>query len=261
MWDDILGPPPDRPVQCLADGPVAFIALNRPQRLNAVNHALVDALCEALSQADADDARVVVLCGRGRAFCAGHDLKDDTPASPEEARRHTDRLQDVMRLVRRIEAPVIASVHGYALGAGCEFALCSDLVIAANDAAFGFPEMSVGLTVTGGISHVLPRAVGLTRAKELLFLGERFSAQTANELNLVNRVVAAAELVTESRRLADTLARRPRTALALAKSVLNQGAQTDLDAALQTEAEHASWALGSTEAAAAAEAFRSKGLP
>jgi 2-(1,2-epoxy-1,2-dihydrophenyl)acetyl-CoA isomerase len=111
---------------------------------------LTAGLAAALARAGQDGARVVVLAGRGRAFCSGHDLKEPVP--PEtvlQTRRRVDGIQDVTRAIRRFPGPVVAAVHGYALGAGCEFALGCDLVVAAEDAQFGFPEVSVGLSVTG----------------------------------------------------------------------------------------------------------------
>lgn len=239
------------------DDEVATITLNRPHRLNAVNTALVEGLCQALETATAARPGAIILRGRGRAFCAGHDLTEDLLDAPEPAlRARVQRMQDVTRLMRAAPAPVVASVHGYALGAGCEFALCSDLIIAAADAQFGFPEVGVGLTVTGGISHVLPLAVGLARAKELLLLGERLSAERALSLGLVNRVVAAAELEDATRDLAARLAAQPRTAALLAKQVLDRGAAGTVDAALELEADHALVAMRGADAAAAAAAFR-----
>src|SRR5215471_20194463 len=172
----------------VADG-IAVVTLNRPHRLNAVVPELVEGLCAALSQARADQVGACVLTGAGRAFCSGYDLKQEPELiSENEDRRRLQRTQDVTRLVRQAPFPVIAAVHGYALGAGCEFALCSDLVVAASDAQFGFPEVSVGLGVTGGISRLLPLAVGMARAKELVLLGEDYSAAQALELGLINWV-------------------------------------------------------------------------
>lgn len=238
-------------------GGVGWIWLNRPDRLNAVVLELVEDLCAALDQAVADEAGAVVIAGRGRAFCAGHDLREDREfVDPVRRAAQLQMVQDVTRKVRRAPHPVIAAVHGYALGAGCEFALCSDLVVAAAGTRFGFPEVGVGLTVTGGISHVLPLAVGLARAKELLLLGEQFDAERALELGLVNRVVAPEALEDEAERLARTLRGRPRLATALAKNALDQGAQLSLAAALDLEVNQALVAQGSPEALAAEQAFR-----
>src|SRR5690606_14179700 len=123
------------------------------------------------------------------------DLKQESNAD-----HSTTRTQDIMRLVRTSPAPVIAAVNGYAVGAGCEFALCSDLVVAGQTAKFGFPEVSVGLAVTGGISHVLPLAVGPAVAKELILLGEHFTAQRAMDLGLVNTVVEDSHVMAQARK-------------------------------------------------------------
>ena len=139
-----------------SDG-IAVVTLNRPRRLNAVVPDLVEQLCAALGRARHDDVGACVLTGAGSSFCAGHDLRHEhEPISEAEDRRRLHRIQDVTRLIRQAPFPVIASVHGYALGAGCEFALCCDLVAASTDTVFGFPEVSVGLGVTGGISRLLP---------------------------------------------------------------------------------------------------------
>ena len=215
---------------------VAWIRLNRPQRLNAVVPELTAGLVTAFARAGRDGARVVVLAGRGRAFCSGHDLKEQLPPETMLAtRRRVDQIQEVTRAIRRFPGPVIAAVHGYALGAGCEFALGCDLVVAAEDAQFGFPEVSVGLSVTGGISRLLPLLVGPVRAKELLLLGERFGAARALELGLVNRVAAAGQHEQAAADMAVRLRDQPALALALAKQALDRGADSALEEAMATE--------------------------
>ena len=240
-----MSPQPSPPVSAstvdyaLAEG-VAALHLNRPDRLNAVDVRLVDDLLAALRRAADDGARVVVLAGRGRAFCAGHDLKEEL--APETTAQTTDRLQriqDVTRLVRAFEGPVVAAVHGYALGAGAEFALACDLVIATEDARFGFPEVEVGLSVTGGISRLLVPLVGLARAKDLLLTGERVTGARAAEIGLVARAAPPGEHESVALEVAGRLAARPRTSLALAKQVLDAGLDSTLEAALGQEVANA----------------------
>jgi 2-(1,2-epoxy-1,2-dihydrophenyl)acetyl-CoA isomerase len=219
---------------------VAWIHLNRPERLNAVVPELTAGLVAAFTRAGQDGARVIVLAGRGRAFCSGHDLKEPIPPeTPLATRLRVELIQDVTRAIRRFPGPVIAAVHGYALGAGCEFALGCDLVVAAEDAQFGFPEVSVGLSVTGGISRLLPLLVGPVRAKELLLLGERFGAARALELGLVNRVAAAGEHEEVAAGIAARLRDKPALALALAKQALDRGAESALEEAMATETDFA----------------------
>jgi enoyl-CoA hydratase/carnithine racemase len=222
------------------DESVARIYLNRPHRLNAVVPDLTEGLIDGLDRAGRDGARVVVLAGRGRAFCSGHDLKEPIPAeSVLETRVRVARIQDVTRAIRRFPGPVIAAVHGYALGAGCEFELGCDLVIAADDAQFGFPEVSVGLSVTGGISRLLPLLVGPVRAKELVLLGERITAARALELGLVNRVTSPGEHEAVAAELAAKLKAQPALALALAKEALDRGVDCALEEAMAAEVDFA----------------------
>lgn len=227
-------------VEYVRDADVAVVHLNRPERLNAVVPALTVGLRDALARADREGARVVVLAGRGRAFCAGHDLKEPEPVeTPVQTRARLEEIQDVTRLVRRFPGPVVAAVHGYALGAGCEFALACDLVVAAEDAQLGFPEVGVGLSVTGGISKLLPALVGWAKAKELLLLGDRISGAEAGALGLVARVVPPGEHETVALELAHRLAQRPPLALSLAKQVLDHGLDATVEGAMAREVDHA----------------------
>ncbi|WP_028644298.1 enoyl-CoA hydratase/isomerase family protein [Nocardioides sp. URHA0020] len=243
-------------VEYSRNGEIALVHLNRPERLNAVTPALTDGLAAALARAAAEGARVVVLAGRGRAFCAGHDLKEPEPVeTPVQTRLRLEAIQEVTRLTRRFPGPVIAAVHGYALGAGCEFALACDIVVATEDAQLGFPEVGVGLSVTGGISRLLPMLVGWAKAKELLLLGERVSGAEAARLGLVARVVPAGEHETAAYDLAQRLVSRPELALSLAKQVLDHGLDATLEEAMVREVDHAILTSLSGEGEAPKEAF------
>lgn len=238
------------------DGTVASIHLARPHRLNAVDTELTRGLVTALQRSLDDGARAVVLAGRGRAFCAGHDLKE--PPAVEtvlETRARLEEIQEVTRLIRRSPAPVIAAVHGYALGAGCEFALACDVVVADPGATFGFPEVSVGLSVTGGISRFLPALVGWAKAKELLLLGEYVGAEQAHALGMIARVAPAEGHEELAYDLARTIAARPPLAVSLAKQVLDQGLDASVEEAMGREVDHAVLTSLSGEGAAALEAF------
>lgn len=229
---------------------VARVWLNRPERLNAVAPVLVDDLLAALDEVAGSGARAVVLAGRGRAFCAGHDLEEPVP--PGDSRARLERLQEVTRRLRALPQPVIAAVHGYAIGAGAEFALGCDLVLAAEDAVFAFPETGLGLSVTGAASRLLPLLVGPLKAKELVLLGERVDAATAERLGLVNAVVA--DVVEAAMAWARKLAQRP--AATLAKRALD--ASIDIGSALELEVSHALMTEHSPEVARSAEAFRNR---
>ncbi|WP_341539637.1 enoyl-CoA hydratase/isomerase family protein [Tamaricihabitans halophyticus] len=241
------------------DADIASITLNRPKSLNAVVPELVDGLCRAIDEAIRLGAGALVLGGHGRAFCAGHDLKQEEPTDPMRLHATVARIQDVTRAVRRAPFPVIAMVHGYALGAGCEFALCSDLVVAARSAEFGFPEVGVGLSVTGGISQLLPLTVGLAKAKELVLLGERFSAERAAQLGLINSVVPDDQLRESTWDWARRLADRPRLATTLAKHALDNGSPGDIAAAFEIELGHAVVTQRSRESQLAQAKFAARG--
>lgn len=244
-------------VELTIDGGVAVIRLNRPQRLNAVVPALVDDLLTALRTAGEDpEVRAIVLAGRGRAFCAGHDLKE--PAAEGDSRARLERLQDVTRCLRNLRQPVIAAVHGYAIGAGAEFALGCDLVLAAEDAVFAFPEAGLGLSVTGAASRLLPLLVGPLKAKQLLLLGDRIDGPTAAKLGLVNEVLPGEALLDRALEWAGRMAEHPPSAVALAKRALDQGIDSSLDTALELEVSHALITEHSTEVAASAARFRSR---
>ncbi len=225
-------------VELSVDAGVAVIALNRPHRLNAVNDDLVEALLAALTEVAASDCGAAVLTGRGRAFCAGHDLKQPR-GDPSTLRRRLEDLQDITRRIRALSIPVIAAVHGHAVGAGAEFALGCDLVIAAEGARFRFPEVGLGLSVTGGVTKLLPLLVGPVKAKELLLLGEPIEADEALRFGLVNRVVPEDKLIDTATEWAHRLASQPRTSTALAKAALDAGFDATFAAALNLEIEHA----------------------
>lgn len=237
-------------VEVSVEDTISYIWLNRPGRLNAVSAALVEDLLAALGQVAASGTGAVVLAGRGRAFCAGHDLKEPEPSGNSRAR--LERLQEVTRRLRALPQPVIAAVHGYAIGAGAEFALGCDLVVAGTDAVFAFPETTLGLSVTGAASRLLPLLVGPLKAKELVLLGERIEASTAERLGLVNVVVP--DPLETAAAWARKIAGHP--GATLAKRALD--ASTDIEAALELEVSHALITEGSPAVTRSAEDFRSR---
>ena len=217
---------------------IATVTLNRPQARNALDLVMRRELLQALDEIDADPAaRVVILTGAGGHFCAGGDVKSMQPgAAASEGRARVAALNHlVMRLVE-FPRPVIAMVDGFAVGAGCNLALCCDLVVASDRAKFGEVFAKIGLVPDGGGSWLLPRVVGLARAKELIFTADIIDAAEAARMGLVNRVVPAGELASATRALAARIAQGPPKALAMAKHMVNRAASTDLAAALDVEA-------------------------
>lgn len=219
-------------------GAVVTVTLNRPQARNALDMVMRRELVGALDDIEADpSAHVVVLTGAGGHFCAGGDVKSMQPGSAAADGRA--RVVALNRLVTRLvefPRPVIAMVDGFAVGAGCNLALCCDLIVASDRARFGEVFAKIGLVPDGGGSWLLSRVVGLARAKELIFTADIIDAAEAARIGLVNRVVPAAELAATTRALAERIAQGPPRVLAMAKHMVNRAAATDLTAALDVEA-------------------------
>lgn len=222
----------------MKDG-IAEIRLNRPQRLNAVTQTLYDELNDALGVAEADrDARVVLLTGEGRAFCVGADLKEHkTGRTAFDRRQYLRGEQIVCKRLMLLKKPVIAAVNGYALGAGAEVALASDFILMAESAQIGLPEVSIGNYLGGGITYLLPRLVGLAKARELVFLGERVKGEEAVRIGLANRVFPDEGFLDAAREFAQRVASKAPFSMELAKEHLNMAAERTLDAALAAELE------------------------
>ena len=166
---------------------VATLTLNRPERLNALNATLLADLCAALDAALADDAvGALVLRGAGRAFCSGDDLKDieNQTAGEAETRAFIEAIQDVSRRLVLGDKVVVGAIHGWAVGGGLEWAINCDLAVFAESTKCFFPEIRWGMFPTGGVTAILPRIVGLAKTRELMLLGETFSAAEAHEMGL-----------------------------------------------------------------------------
>jgi enoyl-CoA hydratase len=230
------------------EGNIVTVTLNRPKQLNAINGTMRRELDAVAAELEADaDARVVIFTGAGdRAFMAGADVSEFQGLTPVQALGFGQQIQ---RLYSRIEAlaqVTIAAVNGFALGGGCELTQCCDLVLAAETARFGQPEINLGVIPGAGGTQRLARLVGLHRAKELNFLGEMIDAQEAYRIGIANRVVPADRLMAEARALADKVLAKSPIALRLIKEAMNEGYDLDLAKGLALEAK--AWAVAfSTE--------------
>jgi enoyl-CoA hydratase/carnithine racemase len=216
---------------------IARITLNRSDVLNAVNLEMRDALWDALHAFNDDpDVHVAVIRGAGaRAFSAGADISEfgTAPSYVEARRARHDR--DVWGYMLSITKPIVAAMHGFAFGAGCELALCCDFRIAADDAQFALPEVKLGYIPSAGGTQLLPRTVSPGVARELILTGDAIDAQRALAIGLVTRVVSTAQLDHEALALARTLAALPQAPLRAAKEAMSVGADLPLDAALRLE--------------------------
>lgn len=202
---------------------VVRLRLNRPERLNAVSEELYQSLLDHLAAADADPAvRAVVLSGEGRAFCVGADLQahGSGARTPQQQAHYVELAWRVCAQIQQMGTPVVAAVHGYALGAGAEMAVSADFLVMAEDAVMGFPEVALGTFVGGGVTRRLPRLIGLRRANDLLLLGERFTGAQALEWGLAHDAVPAADLDRTAATLARALAAKAPLSLARMKAAL-----------------------------------------
>ncbi len=228
------------------DGAIATITLNRPDSLNALDRAMIDALHAHLIRVEQDPAiRCVVLRGAGDAFMAGGDIRmfaqalAELPPPDRQARFEEliGRVHASIVALRRMDKPVIAAVQGAAAGFGVSLALACDLAIAADNAVFTLAYCHIGTSPDGGSTFHLPRAVGMKRAMEIALLGDRFPAEEAARIGLVNRVVAAAELDAATAQLAGRLAQGPTAAYGRTKRLLNASLDNTLAGQLAAESE------------------------
>ena len=233
-------------------GAVRVITLNRPERLNAITEQLIADLNAALVEAQADDGvRAIVLTGAGRAFCAGDDLHEyaDQASSREATQAYVEQLQEVTRHIVLGRVPVVAAVHGWAVGGGFEWVLDCDLVVVGESARAFFPEMSLGLFVTGGVTAILPRIVGLSRARQLLLLGERIDSTQMLEWGVAQWRVADDHVLDEAVAVAERLTALSARAVRDLREVLTSVSVSELENALQAETEATVSAFGDPDAA------------
>jgi enoyl-CoA hydratase len=212
----------------------ALVRLNRPKQLNALTGAVMDALCAALEELDADDAvRAIVVTGSERAFAAGADIGEMAGASPIEM-LITNRIGQWDR-IRKVTKPVIAAVNGWALGGGCELAMTLDLIVAGEGAKFGQPEINIGVIPGAGGTQRLTRAIGKSKAMEMILTGDPITAREAEAAGLVARVTQDELVVEDAVALAAKVAQKSPLALRLAKEAVNAAFEMSLTDALAHE--------------------------
>lgn len=225
-------------------GPVAFLTLNRPAALNSLDRSMIDGLVAATAQAAADDAvRVIVVRGAGDHFMAGGDLKwfreeidGRHPDVEAQFQRTINEVHATTKSLRNTGKPVIVAVRGAVAGFGLSLMLAGDFALAADNAYFTMAYSHIGLSPDGGATWLLPRLIGLRKATELALLADRFDANAAADLGLVNRVVPLADLDAEVEKLAARLARGPVGALARTKALLQTSFDQTLEQQLGAEA-------------------------
>jgi enoyl-CoA hydratase/carnithine racemase len=246
---------------------VATITLNRPERLNALTFEVYRELTDTFARLQNEsDTRVVVITGAGRAFCSGgdvHDIIGELFSRDMEGLLEFTRMTcELVRNIRALPKPVIASLNGTTAGAGACIALAADLRIASETAKIAFLFVKVGLSGADmGAAYLLPRLVGLTKATELLYTGDFIPAPEAERIGLYNRVVPQDQLAATTLELAERLARGPTFALAKTKEMLNRELNLSLDAALECEAQAQAICMQHPDYREAYEAFVAKRAP
>jgi enoyl-CoA hydratase len=225
-------------LQVERDGAVAVVTITRPKVLNALNMATLAELDQVVEELAADAAiRAVVLTGAGdKSFVAGADINELAVQTPVQGQAHAAAGQRVFDRIETLGKPVVAAINGFALGGGCELAMACTLRIAADTARLGQPEINLGLLPGYGGSQRLPRLVGRGLALELLLTGDMISAQRAFEIGLVNRVVPAADLMAEARKVAAALAGKAPIAVRYILEAVQHGAEMPLADAQHLEA-------------------------
>jgi len=224
-------------IYTIKDG-YAEIRFNRPHRLNAVVEQFYKDLLAALNQAETDpEVRAVLLTGEGRAFCVGADMKEHGSGerSQYQRRQYLQLANDACEAMFRLSKPVVAAINGYALGAGAEMACSCDFIFMGETAKIGFPEVSIGTCVGGGVTSFLPRLVGLAKARELIFTGVKIDGPEAERIGLATRSVADEALLDEAEAFIKQLATKAPISMSLVKKLLNNASHADLDAQLQHE--------------------------
>jgi enoyl-CoA hydratase/carnithine racemase len=240
---------------------IATIRLDRP-KMNAINGQMQREIGEAARVVDGDaGVHAVVIYGGERVFAAGVDIKEMAGMSYAEMSRHSGPLQECFNAVARIGKPVIAAVTGYALGGGCELALCADFRLAGESAKLGQPEIQLGLIPGAGGTQRLPRLVGPSRAKDLIYSGRHVPATEALDMGLVDRVVPDADVYAAALEWAATFTGGPAVALRAAKQAVDNGLETDLDTGLELERLQFAGMFATEDARIGMTAFTEKSKP
>ena len=241
------------------EGSILLMTLNRPEALNALNAQVLEDLDKALDGVDLKIVRCLVITGAGdRAFAAGADIAAMADMGPEEAAAFSRRGNAVFRRIESFPLPTIAAVNGYALGSGCELSMACDIRLCSENAVFGQPEVTLGITPGFGGTQRLMRLIGMGKAKELIFSARTVKATEALEMGLVNGVYPAEELLPAARKLAERIGRNAPIAVRACKAAMNEGVDQAMDEAIVTEVREFSGCFTSEDQKRGMQAFLNK---
>ena len=224
-------------ILCTEKEGIFRIVLNRPESLNSLVISMIDELINALDYAaESKDIRVIVLAGAGKAFSAGGDLETIKSSNALSLRDYVEKIGGIIKLMSAIEKPIIAEVSGVAVGSGCNLAIAADIVIAGEKARFGQGFLPLGFVNDGGGTYLMPRLIGLRKAKEIILTGKMLNAEEAEKIGLITKVVKVEELESAVMEMAQQLAASAPRALGFSKLLLNRSSAIDLNEALAFEA-------------------------
>ena len=241
---------------------IGWILFNRPEKLNAINTDVLIDLEKAVSYCEKEDAiKVIVVTGNEKAFAAGADIENFTDADIKTAYETGDIVMRAHERLAELPKPTIAAVSGFALGGGCEMALCCDFRIAAENAVFGLPEITLGIIPGGGGTQRLPRLVSLNAATKMILLGEMIKSEEAENIGLVDKVVPLDRLEAEVKSLAFRLMKMPPLALRSAKTAMRKGLNTALKEGVQIEQDLFCMLFGTGDQKEGMAAFMEKRKP
>lgn len=220
------------------NGNLAIAAINRPEALNALNGTVLQELSRVVAEVENDsEVRAFILTGEGRAFVAGADIGEQNALDVASARKFSQFGSSIFRRIEKLEIPTIAAVNGFCLGGGCELAMSFDMILASEKAKFGQPEVGLGITPGFSGTQRLPRRVGITKAKELLFSGRMITAAEAEKIGLVNAVYPAEELMDATLEMAKSFTKNAPVAIKYVKASVDRGMQMDIDGGIALENE------------------------
>jgi len=242
---------------------IATITISRPKALNALNTETLEELENVLEVLQNDDGvKVIVITGAGeKAFVAGADISEMKDMSVFEAKKFAELGQKVFRKIELMKKPVIAAVNGYALGGGCELALACDIRIASRNAKFGQPEVGLGIIPGFGGTQRLPRIVGVSKAKELIYTGDMIDAEEALRIGLISKVVEQDKLLEEAYGIAKKIMSKGLVAVSLAKEAINKSLEVDIDSGMEYEANAFAMCFGTQDQKEGMAAFLEKRAP
>jgi enoyl-CoA hydratase len=241
---------------------VATITMNRPAVLNALDRETLQELHAAVQEFETDHTiHVVILTGKDKAFIAGADIKQMQTMTPLQAKEFATLGHQLLRAIEQSRLPYIAAVNGYALGGGCEVMMACDIILASAKAKIGQPEINLGIHPGFGGTQRLPRLVGRTKAKELLFTGDAIDAAEAARIGLVNCIVEPENLMAEADRLAGKIAEKSPIQISFIKTLVNQGLEVDLPSACTMETTFFSTSFSTADQKEGMTAFLEKRKP